>query len=950
MKQLATIKRWRTLLVLGVLILLVTQGVSLAASPDGPLIRLQYAQFDPQQSEPAIPEQQQAQFEAGASNLYLLQFTGPVQEQWKTATEKAGVHLYSYVPDYAFLARMDENALQAATELPFVRWIGPFYPAYRLAASLQPQALSASAADQSLQVQVQTLPDADLEALASEVGQWGGQVDSRSQSDTAGYLRLSLPPGHLADLAAANGVLWVEPVLERQLFNDIAGGTIMQANLVHTSLGLYGQGQIVGLADSGLDTGNLSTLHPDLRGRVLKYFCLARTSPCDWSDPLAHGTHVAGSILGNGKASGSDPATHQYVGSFAGVAPEAQLVMQSIADGAGRLSGIPADTGDLMRAAYAEGARIHNDSWGGPSGGTAPNYEYGGYTLDAKQVDQAAWDKKDLLIVFSAGNQGVDANQDGLVDLDSLAAPGTAKNVLTVGASESFRPDMKVATWGNFLDANNNVAFPVNPLNSDYLANNINGMAAFSSRGPADDGRVKPDLVAPGTWIVSTRTQVQNALTGWGIYTPNDKYIYLGGTSMSTPLTSGAAALVREWLTKLRGISSPSAALMKAVLINGADNMSPGQYVSPQEIPAKRPNNVTGWGRVDLASSIFPQSPGLIWVKDRTSGLKTGDTATYTLSVGSVGMQAQAAGEGSTPVVTPVSPDVPVEPGQLIPVESDRMGAPQAAQDVSQLIQNGGFETTGSWTTHNMTRTTSQVYAGQWSMASTPGGDGNFYQLVAVPSNVISATLDLYLKNVNPDTQNDKFQVRVFDQTHTNLLGVGPEWNFVDTNWHHLALDVGPVLDKVRGQTIAVDFAVFQKNVPDAVFYVDNVSMVINTPTYGGTLRVTLAWTDYPAATFANKTLVNDLDLEVIAPDGKHYAGNTGTYASGQCLRDGAWDACNNVEAVLLPGAQYGVYKVVVHGINIPMGPQPFALAASGDYLREGTGPLHFTFFPMIRR
>ncbi len=104
----------------------------------------------------------------------------------------------------------------------------------------------------------------------------------------------------------------------------------------------------------------------------------------------------------------------------------------------------------------------------------------------------------------------------------------------------------------------------------------------------------------------------------------------MGGTSMATPLTAGAATLVREWLTEMRGFSNPSAALMKAVLINGATDLSPGQYTSPQEIPAQRPNNVSGWGRVNLPESIDPPAPRQVWLRDYTAGLSTGAKVTYT--------------------------------------------------------------------------------------------------------------------------------------------------------------------------------------------------------------------------------------------------------------------------------------------------------------------------------
>jgi len=86
---------------------------------------------------------------------------------------------------------------------------------------------------------------------------------------------------------------------------------------------------------------------------------------------------------------------------------------------------------------------------------------------------------------------------------------------------------------------------------------------------------------------------------------------------MATPLTAGAAALVREWLTRVRGIANPSGALMKAVLLNGAVDMSPGQYGTggTREIPAARPNNVAGWGRVNLLTA---------WTRLRRAGLDQG--------------------------------------------------------------------------------------------------------------------------------------------------------------------------------------------------------------------------------------------------------------------------------------------------------------------------------------
>ena len=140
-------------------------------------------------------------------------------------------------------------------------------------------------------------------------------------------------------------------------------------------------------------------------------------------------------------------------------------------------------------------------------------------------------------------------------------------------------------------------------------------MAAFSSRGPTADGRIKPDVVAPGTWTLSgysslfqqqydgrpTRRTASTSTDGWG-FPLDDAYKYMGGTSMSTPLVAGGAAVVRDFYAKARGHQA-SAALVKATLINSAvdllDENNDGALDNAQPIP----NLHEGWGRVDLANA-----------------------------------------------------------------------------------------------------------------------------------------------------------------------------------------------------------------------------------------------------------------------------------------------------------------------------------------------------------
>ncbi|HYN88686.1 MAG TPA: S8 family serine peptidase, partial [Ardenticatenaceae bacterium] len=498
-------------------------------------LHLQVGTFDPLVDAPQVAPPMQAA-ESG-TQTYLVQFKGPSTEAWKADVTGAGAQLYGYVPDYSLIARMDDAALAQVRAFPFVRWVGPYHPAYRLSPELS---AAHTAAGANLLVDVELLPGIDLDRVAARVNQLGGAVRERAANQFASSLRVSIPGARIADLAALDGVLWLEPSQEMVLLNDLGGGGIMRVEAVRQSLGLYGRGQIVGVADTGLDTGQKTNLHTDLRGRLIQGFCLGRTSPCDWSDPNGHGTHVAGSVLGNGAASGSNPSTHSYAGSFAGAAPEAQLVFQSIEGPSGTLSGIPLDHGDLMRQGYRQGARIHTNSWGGRTCANPPSctqFGYGGYETSSVNVDRVAWEQKDMLILFAAGNDGTDANANGVVDPDSMMQPGTAKNALTVGASENnraaggYNPAGPCSSWGDCWPDK----YPASPISGDLPSDNPNGMAAFSGRGPTDDGRIKPEVVAPGTNILSLNSHHPNAGAGaWGPY--DEDYVYMGGTSMATPL------------------------------------------------------------------------------------------------------------------------------------------------------------------------------------------------------------------------------------------------------------------------------------------------------------------------------------------------------------------------------------------------------------------------------
>src|SRR5262249_25625065 len=152
-----------------------------------------------------------------------------------------------------------------------------------------------------------------------------------------------------------------------------------------------------------------------------------------------------------------------------------------------------------------------------------------------------------------------------------------AKNCLTVGASENNRPEPALrpeAPWnGAWSKIGSRWRFMTRAGN---VAENPQGMACFSSRGPTDDGRIKPEVVAPGTSILSVRSSVARTNPLWGdlpaSHTLHGLYCWSGGTSMSTPLVAGVAALIRQYLVEQRHHvepgSKPSGALIKAMLVN----------------------------------------------------------------------------------------------------------------------------------------------------------------------------------------------------------------------------------------------------------------------------------------------------------------------------------------------------------------------------------------------
>ncbi len=548
-------------------------GPVIATLADGSQVRLAGMTFDPLTGAPRVSVTlDQKGYDAGQAGLYLVQFNGPVYDSYKDAVRQAGAELGDYIPQNAFITQATPDVANRVSDLPFVRAVTPYKPAYKLDTTLvtaDGQVITQYNGADSMGLQLLAFSPAAAQVLAQNLKALGADVVGVQGQVVVVQLKLN----QLPTVAQNTNLVSVQPVRTYQLFNDKASGIVKSSTLWQN--GLDGNGEVVAVADTGLDTGKTdSSMHPDFQGQIKQIYTLGRQG--DASDTNGHGTHVAGSIAGNGAASS---------GQYKGMAYKSKLVFQSVLDSQGGLGGLPNDLNQLFNQAYQAGARIHSNSWGSDANGA--------YDDASRQVDQFIWTHPDMAIVIAAGNSGMDQNTKQ-TKYQSIATPGTAKNAITVGASENNRPDL-----GQYGD-------------------NINQIAAFSSRGYTADNRVKPDIVAPGTWVLSTKSSLAPDSNYWKVY--NNRYAYDGGTSMATPLTAGSLALVRQWYGQ-QGVT-PTAALLKATLINGAQDLGGGF-----------PNRDQGWGRVDLQNSILPTGSRVMQYENATQKLSTGGSKTYTINV-----------------------------------------------------------------------------------------------------------------------------------------------------------------------------------------------------------------------------------------------------------------------------------------------------------------------------
>jgi subtilisin-like proprotein convertase family protein len=539
--------------------------------------------------------------------LALVQFVGPPKEAWLERLRETGARIVTYQADNAYVVHASGAAVDRVAALqgghPAVRAVSVLTAADKLEERSSGSGVFA----------VTTVTGAPGEEARDGAAALAGPATAAPVR--VGALRTEyreLSSAEVTELARDPGVVAVEAYAEPGLFDEraaqIVAGRLISPAFTQPLASEYVPWLVnpqriptnsnfefaIDVTDTGFDNGT-NAGHGDFRvlgaGASRVAYLHNYTADSNARDCRGHGTNVASIAVGYNDQSNQPAEADGVFNHGMGVAPFALV-------GASKLFDCTGDAVDDWNpieptaAAYAGLARISNNSWGSGNDIT----EWGSYAPISAVYDALVRDAhpapghQPMVEVFAAGNHGDDAGGEFREGYGTISMEGSAKNVITVGAAESSRPNVQDLC--------------ATPQTSADSARDI---VNFSSRGPTDDGRLKPDLVAPGTHVTGAEPDFPgyNGLGTCGPF-PTDyssvsaQYSIASGTSQAAPGVSGAAALVRRWYKHANG-ADPSPALTKALLVNTATDLAGGDNGKGDAI-GPGPNTDQGWGRVNVGN------------------------------------------------------------------------------------------------------------------------------------------------------------------------------------------------------------------------------------------------------------------------------------------------------------------------------------------------------------
>ena len=552
----------------------------------------------------------------GRPRLYLVQFVGPMTDDDAQLIGGAGLVNVGYVPQNGVLVLGDASAMNRIVSSPGVQWVSPFEREHKRRVAGSP--------DIAREYIIQFV---NAPATRPYVEDFRSAHNVLSAASYGNYtnLRVKLSPAEANELLDDPLVVTVELARidrvsgEREAIADVAplnpyfsfwpyqsgwSGTWIPykgspSYSYYSWINGYeydASAYRVAVADTGLrrpaDSCYDATVHPDLQYADIRWKDYVLTGGCLPQDMSGHGTFVTGLVAG--RPAGSDPSLLDADSYYydMGLVPFVSLYIQKITDGATNPSGtISQWASDAVSNGCVVQTHSHNE-YKDVNMNPVPG---GDYNLTAQQYDYAVRTYR-LPMTVSTGNICDDSNCYTMV-----LSPATAKNVISVGSTESYRPNTTCDAGGTV------------PLGGQY-ASSLNNVASFSRRGTTD-GRIKPDILAPGSLVSSTHAQgldpqyynnqlhplfCKNVGPTWNAPTyPDGIYDIGSGTSFSAPQVAAAAPMISARYAA-RGGRILSPALLKAVLIGSAKSIKGGldRYTSTQV--AARPNPTQGFGRLFL--------------------------------------------------------------------------------------------------------------------------------------------------------------------------------------------------------------------------------------------------------------------------------------------------------------------------------------------------------------
>jgi len=513
------------------------------------------------------PDLALAGYPGDGTGWYLVQFSGPVYQDQVKGLERTGAQFLGFHSRCLAFVKANSAVLERVRALGFVRWAGVYQPGYKF--------WSGALAETGFgRVSVTLLYPENLDQAVAELEQLGCTVVRTGESEVMKVVEVDCPKELLPAIARFPWVMSIQEKHEPRPENSNCQWVVQTWSQNQRRIwdkGLYGSDEVLGYTDTGLDVTHNAFKDPAVplsdtgeypthrKVVIFRHYPLAGGV----GDPDGHGTHVAGTIAGNDSVNGGT-SLHDGHSKGARIA---------------HLSPIPDPPGDdftvplnmitnNLRNPELRPHTISNSWW---------TLTMGQYTNAAATFDLFSWKNKDVQTIKSCGNQ----YQSGRY---RITEPGNSKSIISAAAL----------------------------LNGT----SANQLASYSSRGPAPDNRVKPDISVPGDGIYSAQ---RGSPSG---------YVSMSGTSMSAPCVNGNVGLLRSYLRKgyyPSGSANPadtwgyvSSAILKGMVLVSADPMP--SWVVPSES--------IGWGRLDLDSVLFftdsvPDARRLL-LYDDTTGLATG--------------------------------------------------------------------------------------------------------------------------------------------------------------------------------------------------------------------------------------------------------------------------------------------------------------------------------------